>query len=230
MPVECVLFDLDGTLIDTTDLIFRSYQHALAAVLGEAATPAELLRGYGRPLKDAFPAILAARGVQLPAADAARVVERLIAAYRAFNLAEHDRLGREFPGVRPVLAELRRRGYALGLVTSKARSIGERGLRLIGIADIFDTAVYLEDSDRHKPNPDPLWVALDRLGFRATPVSALYVGDSTHDLLAGRAAGAHTAAALWGPFPRESLLALAPDYALTTIADLLPLLPGRTPR
>jgi pyrophosphatase PpaX len=222
-----VLFDLDGTLLDTTDLIFQSYQHALAEVLDPPPTTAELLLGYGQPLYAAFSAILDARASAGLDDDRPALVERLIQLYRAFNVAQHDRLAREFPGVQATLAELGRRGYPLGLVTSKARSIGERGLRLGGLDRLFQTTVYMDDTARHKPEPDPLWLALDRLGLRDRADHVLYVGDSTHDLRAGRAAGVHTAAALWGPFPPDSLTELAPDHALASIEALLGLFPKR---
>lgn len=219
--ISCVLFDLDGTLIDTTDLISQSYQHALSSVMREPMTRDELFIGYGQPLPEAFASILAHRNVRLADREQSDLIDRLIASYREFNVAHHDALAREFPGVRSTLGELRRRGYPLGLVTSKARGIAERGLRLIGLADLFETAVFMEDSERHKPHPDPLLVALRRLGYHEQPSRALYVGDSTHDLRAGRAAGTRTAGALWGPFPPESLAAEEPDYLLESTTGLL---------
>jgi pyrophosphatase PpaX len=226
-PVRCVLFDLDGTLLDSTELIFRSYQHTLTSELGAPATREELYLAFGQPLPEAFAAILDYRQVHRPDPERAALVQRLVATYRAFNFANHDALTRTFADVPAVLAELRRRGYPLGLVTSKGREIGQRGLRLAGIAEAFDVAVFQEDSARHKPRPDPLWVALERLGLRARPSEAVYVGDSTHDLVAGRAAGVQTAAALWGPFPRHRLTSLDPDFLLATIGDVLDLCPER---
>ncbi len=221
--ISCILFDLDGTLIDTTDLIYQSYQHALTSVLGEAMTRDELYIGYGQPLPEAFAAILAHRSVRLPDHEQSELIDRLIVSYRAFNVAHHDVLAREFPGVRSTLTELQHRGFPLGLVTSKARGIGERSLKVAGLDGIFDAAVFMEDSERHKPHPDPIWIALHRLGYRDQPARALYVGDSTHDLQAGRAAGTRTAGALWGPFPPESLAAEDPDYLLGSVVELLDL-------
>lgn len=224
--IAAVLFDLDGTLIDTTELIFQSYQHGFGLVLGTPMTREELYLGFGRPLPEAVAAILEQRGVVLPAADFAALVDRILAEYRVFNRREHDRLTREFPGVRETLAELRRRGYRLGLVTSKTRDIAERGLALAGLNGAFEVEVFMEDSIFHKPHPDPLWVALERLGLREHPERAIYVGDSTHDMIAGNAGGLRTAAALWGPFPLESLLALRPTFAVERIADLVGVLEG----
>src|SRR5262249_25953232 len=226
-PIRCVLFDLDGTLLDSTELIFQSYQHTLASELGAPATREELYLASGQPLPEAFAAILDYRQVHRPDLERAALVQRLVATYRVFNVANHDALTRTFADVPAVLAEVRRRGYPLGLVTSKGREIGQLGLRLAGIAEAFDVAVFQEDSARHKPYPDPLWVALERLGLRERPAEAVYVGDSTHDLVAGRAAGVQTAAALWGPFPRESLTALDPDFLLATIGDVLEVCPER---
>lgn len=222
--VEAILFDLDGTLIDTTDLIFRSYQHAFRDVLGTDMTREELYLGFGQPLPEAFASILARRETGLSPADLAAVIDRLVAVYRAFNREHHDDLAREFIGAREVLAELSRRGYRLGLVTSKTRDISLHGLRLVGLEGRFETAVFMEDSLLHKPHPDPILVALGRLGLRDRPGSVIYVGDSTHDVIAGRAAGTRTGAALWGPFPPESLRALAPTYTLGNLTDLLTIL------
>jgi pyrophosphatase PpaX len=224
-PYAAVLFDLDGTLIDTTDLIFQSYQHALGEVLQREVATADLLLGYGQPLYAAFSVILDRVGVTVASDERRVLIDRLISTYRAFNVVRHDSLAREFSGVRSTLAELARRDYALGLVTSKSRSIGEKGLRLIGAVDAFRVAVYQDDTERHKPHPDPLWLALDRLGLRDRPDQVLYVGDSTHDVRAGHAAGVRTAAALWGPFPSDSLRALTPDYTLANIREVLDLCP-----
>lgn len=220
---DCILFDLDGTLIDTTELIFQSYQHALRIELGREAATDELYLGYGRPLYASFRAILGALGVPVIGSEGDQLVQRLIDTYRAFNVAEHDHLARPFPGISDTLLALRQRGQTLGVVTSKARGIARRGLDLIGLADSFQTLVCQEDSARHKPDPEPLWVALDRLGLRQAAARTIYVGDSTHDLEAGHAAGLRTGAALWGPFPPESLRARHPDFLLAHPGDLLTL-------
>lgn len=225
--LSCILFDLDGTLIDTTDLIFRSYRHAYLTELGEDLTDEDLFLGYGRPLPEAFTSILQYRQVKQEPAARQLLINRLITVYREFNVSHHDVLAREFPGVQTTIHELRQRGYTLGLVTSKSRGIAERGLQLIGLGNTFEVTVFMEDTELHKPHPDPLWAALDRLELRHVAQRALYVGDSTHDLQAGRAAGIQTAGALWGPFPPDSLKAEQPDYLLPSVSALLELCPSR---
>ncbi|SRR5579883_393433 len=224
--LSTVLFDLDGTLIDTTDLIFQSYQHAYSLEFGEQLELKDLYLGYGRPLDEAFATILEHRGITRAPGDQLALIERLTMLYREFNVANHDDLAREFPGMRGVIAELRQRGYHLGVVTSKSRGIAERSLRFIQLADQFEVSVSMEDSVRHKPDPEPLYVALTRLGQRDRPATALYVGDSTHDLIAGRRGGLQTGAALWGPFPLDSLAAERPTYFLSSPTELLEICPS----
>jgi pyrophosphatase PpaX len=115
--------------------------------------------------------------------------------------------------------ELRRRGYQTGVVTSKSRELATRGLRLCKLESLIDTAVFLEDTTRHKPGPEPILAALDRL--KTAPFEAAYVGDSCHDIVAGRAAGVITVAALWGPSPRSALECERPDHLAGSVEELL---------
>jgi pyrophosphatase PpaX len=147
------------------------------------------------------------------------MIDKLIAEYRCFNLANHDQLAKPFPNVRQVVETLKTRGYAVGVVTSKSTELGRRGLRLFDLDDLFDTRVFLEDTDRHKPDPEPVLAALEKL--RVEPRSAAYVGDSPFDLIAGRASGVRTVAAMWGPLPRASLLEQNPDSIAEKVTDLL---------
>jgi len=147
------------------------------------------------------------------------VVERLLAAYRLYNAANHDRLARPFEGTREVLAELRRRDYVIAVVSSKSRELGLRGLGLCSLEGLIDSGVFLEDTDVHKPHPEPILTALKRLNAPAS--STAYVGDSHHDIIAARAAGVRAVAALWGPAPREQLERERPDFIAESPAALL---------
>ena len=142
--------------------------------------------------------------------------------YIEHNQAHHDRLIRLFPGMREALSMLHRAGYRLGVVTSKIRDNALRELRTSGLEGLFDSLTSAEDVDRPKPDPEPVERARRSLDLPAADV--LLVGDSLYDLQAGRAAGVHTAAALWGPFSRERLAAGEPHYWLHDIDELLELL------
>jgi pyrophosphatase PpaX len=201
MPdIHAVLFDLDGTLIDSIDLILASYRHTLSAHGHPPVDDAEWLRGLGRPLR-----------VQLgPWASNPAELEAMVRTYREFNLANHDHMVRTFDGVPELVRRLRRGGRRLGVVTSKTREGTLRGLRLAGIEEAIEVMVCADDVVHPKPHPEPITRAVTALGVEAG--RTLYVGDSLHDLHAGRAAGVLTAAVLWGPFRREDLEPGAPDF------------------
>jgi len=219
--VAAVLFDLDGTLVDTVDLILAAHDHTFATYLrGPWPARAPVIRNFGRPLLDALREYAGADGHPDPGG----VAPQMVATYRAFQREHHHRFVRAYDGMREALAALRRRGYALGVVTSKTEAGARRLIEDFGLAGLLDVAVFLDDTARHKPEPDPLLEAARRGGFE--PARAVYVGDSIHDVAAGRAAGMKTVAALWGPFERPDLEAAGPDAFATSPADLLALLPG----
>jgi pyrophosphatase PpaX len=223
--VAAVLFDLDGTLVNTVALILAAHDHTFARHLrGPWPARAAVIRNMGRPLEDAFCEYAAAD--DLP--DPARAAPAMVATYRAFQFEHHDRLVTAYDGMRDAVAALRGRGYVLGVVTSKAAKGARREIEQFGFADLLSVAVFLEDTTRHKPEPEPLLEAARRGGFE--PARAVYVGDSIHDIAAGRAAGMKTAGALWGPFDRLDLEAAGPDLLIKTPQDLLALLPGPSRR
>jgi pyrophosphatase PpaX len=216
---RAILFDLDGTLIDTTNLILECFHHSWKTVCGFNHTREALIQTFGTPLRDAMHQLLKecqSNGHRAVEADA---VEPLLTEYRLFNVANHDLLARPFTGAREVLSELRARGYKIAVVTSKSRELGLRGLKLCSLDSLIDSAVFLEDTTIHKPQPEPILKALEKL--KATSASAVYVGDSRHDIIAARAAGVRAIAALWGPSPRNELEREHPDHTAEAITDLL---------
>lgn len=210
MQPRAILFDLDGTLIDSVDLIVQSGRHAFESCGEPSPSDAEWLADLGMPLAAMF-GRFGASGERL---------ERLIAGYREFQHAHHDRLVQPYAAVDATLRRLHDAGFTLGIVTSKAEPMARRGLDLMGIGGWFETIVGLESCTRHKPDPEPVHTALERLGV--TAAEAVFVGDSPHDMAAGRAAGVTTAAALWGPFSRALIEPAEPDWWLDQIGDLLP--------
>lgn len=208
MPFATFLFDLDGTLIDSVELILSSYRHTMRVHRREVPGDELWLAGLGTPLRVQFRQFT----------DDPAEIDAMIATYREYNLAHHDAMARPYDGVVDEVRRLAAPGRRFGLVTSKSRSGAERGLRLIGLADTFEVIVGSDEVTNPKPHPEPVLTALERLG--ATPASAVFIGDSRHDVQCGHAAGVRTAAVLWGPFDRPHLEDLAPDYWLERPADL----------
>lgn len=208
-----LLFDLDGTLIDSIGLLLECMQHAFA-LREPRPTTAQWVAGIGTPLR-----------TQLGewCRDEAEI-DGLVARYREYQDIHLERLTTAFAGVPEVLAWARAEGYPTGIVTSKGRGMTDRSLRHVGLLGAFDTIVTYEETVRHKPLPDPVWLACERLAV--SPDQALFVGDSPHDMFAGRAAGSRTGAALWGPFSRAELAPAQPDVWMTSMTELPQVLAG----
>ncbi len=199
--LKAALFDFDGTLVDTTELIYQSMRHAAIEVLGRDDLAREvLMANVGQPLP---------RQMELLSAEHA---EALLDSYRLHNEENHDALIREFPGVEDALARLRAAGVGVAVVTSKRRFSVEMALKTFpGLGEVVDTWVTMEDTQEHKPRPEPLLKGLELLG--AVPRSeAAYVGDSPFDVAAARAAGVKSVAVSWGAFTERALRAVEPDH------------------
>lgn len=199
---EVFLFDLDGTLLDSIDLILRSYRHTAVTHLGASPPDNVWLRGLGTPLRAQLREVT----------EDAVLIETMVATYREYHQANHDTSIRLYPGVPDLMEALRERGVRLAVVTSKLRYGAEKGLRHTGLIDYFHAIVSADEVTRHKPHPEPVLTALERLG--SGPESAIFIGDSPHDILAGRAAGVATAGVLWGPFGHETLKSAGPDFLI----------------
>ena len=210
-PNHTVLFDLDGTLIDSVRLILDSYHHTFAAHGLPPHTDDEWLAGVGTPLTAQFAAWVHDTDTILA----------LIATYREYNLKHHDRMVTVYPGVVDVVRTLKEEGVATGLVTSKNRTGAVRGLTLVRLEALMDVLVCSDEVENPKPHPEPVEKAVRLLD--ADPEATVYVGDSIHDMHSGRAAGVRTAAVLWGPFGRSHLEGARPDYWLERPEDLLTL-------
>ena len=226
MKRRTILFDLDGTLIDTTELILHCFDLSWGTIYGKKLDRQCYLATIGIPLREAMRILLNEEirsSVESEISSEDPRVEALVQEYRACNTIHHDQMAKPFSGVSSTVSELRKRGYQIGVVSSKTRELGLRGLNLCALQDLIDDAVFLEDSLRHKPHPEPLLLALYRFGI--SEKQAAYVGDSRHDMQAGKAAGMSTVAALWGPIPRKELEQEKPDHLVATPSQLLTIFP-----
>lgn len=210
---ETWLFDLDGTLIDSIELIGSSFEH-VSEQLG-LGWP----RGYWRPYLGQT--LAASFEILLGSTDR---VDELVECYRTHNLARHDALVRPYPGILETVRELGDRpSVRLGVVTSKKTDVALRGLEICGLGGVFELVIGSCDVARHKPDPLPVTTALERLGSR--PDRSYYVGDSPHDIAAGNAAGVATVAVGWGPFEAEVLARHEPHHWVNEPRELLTVRP-----
>jgi pyrophosphatase PpaX len=196
-----VLFDLDGTLVDTVPFILAAVRHAFEGY-GACPTDAEWIAGIGTPLRAQL-----ATFVRSP-----DDVQPLFDRYRTFWLANHDAQTRCFPGALEVLEALSRRGHPVGVVTAKIEQGAYRTLRHTGLLAHVQAVIGADSCANSKPHPEPVLLALARLG--QPPARAILVGDSPHDVAAAKGAGARAVAALWGACTREALAAAGADFFL----------------
>ncbi len=206
-PYRAVLFDLDGTLLDSADLIVTSFVETCRTLLGRTLDRGETLRTWSWPVRAKFHAIAPGRA------------DELTKEYLRRYLEMHDERARLFPGVPAVLDALSARGYLLGIVTSKRRATAGAAVRAFGLDRWCRAIVVDEDVSRHKPHPEP--VTLGARLLSVAPAEALMVGDSVEDMAAGRGAGAGTGAALWGTMRLDDLLGTEPDHRLENPEALL---------
>jgi pyrophosphatase PpaX len=205
-PLQAVLFDLDGTLINSIDHIVSCWQHTVRETLGREIKREEVVPTLGRALLECFEEIAPGQG------------ERMREVYRAYQRGTHDTMVTYVPGTRETLEKLRGAGLKLGVVTSKGIQATTEGLRLFDLEPYFNTLVTYEETTRHKPHPDPLFLAAERLG--TDPSHTIYAGDALFDIQAGQAAGMLTAGVTWGATSREALQAAGADLIVDSMAEL----------
>lgn len=214
VPPYALLWDIDGTLIDTTALIVSALDHTYRAFLHRTLPPEEIQAIIGTPLSAQIrvfgePATLGA--------DPRAMEEAFIRFYES-----HKHLERVVEGAVEALKAGRRAGKPTALVTSKNDAEIANTLPRLGIAQCVDTIVSADDVCRPKPDPEGVLLALKRLGAR--PEEALFIGDTVHDMRAGRAAGVRRCAVTWGAAPRALLQAEEPDLLCDSPDDLARLL------
>lgn len=205
--IKAVLFDLDGTLIDTNELIIQSFKHILKKHLNLEVDEKEIVMHFGEPL------------IKTLASYDKDKSEFLTQAYMEYNEEIHDELTTEVLGSKETLKELRAMGIKTGIVTSKRRSMAERGLQLFNLMDSLDVIITPESTTKHKPHGEPVIKACEELGIK--PEDALMVGDSHFDIQCGKNAGAKAALVKYTVLPIEKIIQYKPDYIIDKLEDLL---------
>lgn len=210
--ITTLLFDFDGTLLDTNELIIQTFEHVLNNHFPGKYTREDILPFLGPTLHDTFSQV------------DEKNAEQLIAEYREWNIANHDALSIEFDGVSKTLRALKDEGYKIAIVSTKKNNMVHRGIDLLEVGNIFDTVIGLDDVSKPKPDPEPILLALERLN--ADPKEALMIGDNYHDIVGGQNAGVKTAGVAWTIKGEDFLQQYNPTYMLQHISDLHDILNG----
>jgi pyrophosphatase PpaX len=207
--INTLLFDFDGTLLDTNELIIQTFLSVLDEHFPGRFERQDVLHFIGPSLKQTFTAIDPERA------------EELMAQYRAVNKTLHDDLVAEYDGVSETLRLLKSRGLKMAIVSTKRGAGIRHGLELMGISGLFEVIISLDEVKEPKPDPEPVLLALERLG--SSPEEALMIGDNSHDIEGGQNAGVRTAGVAWSIKGEEYLAGFHPDFILQHISDLLEL-------
>jgi pyrophosphatase PpaX len=212
MTYKYVLFDLDGTLIDTNRLIIDSFQYTYKKSLGLEVSEQEILKYFGEPL------LVTLKRYSEEKAD------ELFKTYIDYNETRHNDTVTIFEGVQELLEELKKQGYTLALVTSKRRKVAQMGLDLFDISKHFDVFVALEDTELHKPNPAPAIKALELLN--ANPQDAIMVGDSVFDIHCAHGTGVKAVLVKWSAAQGFQGDVASADYVVHDTEELLKVIQG----
>jgi pyrophosphatase PpaX len=214
---SAILFDLDGTLVDSIELIVAAAMNAFASRPGPSPSEAQIRNTIGRPLPTTF-------GPWLVDDDD---LPFLISKYRAYQLEHHDRLTNAYEGIVDAVAALHASGHPMGIVTSKVGFMAERALVHTGLASYMRCIIASDSTTKHKPDPEPVLLGLERLA--AAPEDAIFVGDSPYDMQAARAAGVHALGVAWGAFTIQTLVDAGAEAVIQRPDELIPYV-RRSPR
>ncbi|WP_028609165.1 pyrophosphatase PpaX [Paenibacillus harenae] len=205
--IKTMLFDLDGTILDTNELIIRSFIESLKGYTPDDFGREHIIPSMGEPLTD-----------QMKRFSGLEDVTHLVAAYREVNLRLHDEYVKPFEYVNEVIAKLHDNGIQIGVVTTKMRLTTERGLKFVGLFDYVDSIVTIDDVKNPKPHPEPVSKAIELLG--AEPGMTMMVGDSIVDIQSAVAAGAIAVGVAWSLKGEKILKEAGADHVIDDMRDL----------
>lgn len=210
--IKAILFDFDGTLLDTNELIIETFMYVLGERFPGQFSTEDCLKFIGPSLKETFEEL---------APGESHILE---SKYREWNMAHHDQFVKQYDAVVETLEKLKNMGIRLVIVSTKQRTGIERGLRVLGANHLFEFYIGVDDVTNVKPHPEPILLALKKLGLEKDEV--IMVGDNSHDIEGGKNAGVLTAGVAWSIKGEAFLKKFNPDYMLQHMTDLLSIVKG----
>lgn len=204
---SCIIFDMDGTLTQTNQLIYDSFNHVAEKYINKRLTPKEIVALFGPPEKEAVENMIGSQHID-PAMES----------YYRFYRSEHSRLASVYPGVMEMLAFLRSKGVLIGLFTGKGRRTTDISLQEFGLSEYFDVTITGDDVDQFKPSGNGIRKILER--FSLDPSHVLMVGDAVADFKAARESGVDIASVVWDSYAKEEVLRLPSEVHFHNVDEL----------
>lgn len=205
--IKAILFDLDGTIVNTNNLILKSFEYLFGDFLKMEVTKEQIYENFGVPLREIF----VKHNIEN--------IDEAVKEYIRYNLTIHDEYIENYDHAEEGLKALKEKGLKLAIVTSKLRNTAIRGLNCFDLEKYFDVIITPEDTTHHKPHEEPVLVACEKLGVK--PSEAIMVGDSHNDILSGKNAGALTCAVKYTDLNYDLVLESNPDFCIDTINELV---------
>lgn len=212
MKTTALLFDFDGTLLDTNDLILQTFMQIFDERFPGQYSTEDCLKFLGPSLKQTFDELTPGE------------TDDMIAKYRKWNRLHHDELVKGYNGVVETLEQLHTMGIKLAIVSTKSKDGLDLGMNVLGVGHLFDVIIGNDDVTHVKPHPEPILLALQQLGVPKE--QAIMIGDNSHDIEGGRNAGIRTAGVAWSAKGEEFLKQYKPDYMLQHMQDLIKIVEG----
>lgn len=208
--INTILFDFDGTMMNTRDGIISSWKYLFKKVTGKDVSEEFPKNTFGEPLKDSLKKFFP----DIP-------VEESLEIYRGYQRNHHKTMMVPFDGIVETIKELKKRGYKIGLVTSRGENSATEGLKAAGIIDCFGALVTANSCDKHKPEPEPIWLALEKL--EAQKEETVMIGDTMYDLKGAKNAGVKSVLVGWSEDIKnaDKLGEYKPDFIISKAADIL---------
>lgn len=207
--IDTVLFDFDGTVMNTNNVIIQSWQHTFRTLEGKERPVDDIVETFGEPL-------ITTMGRFFPEVPPQEAVD----IYRSYHYERFEDLIDIFPGIIDILSQLKGKEYKTALVTSRLRGTTDRGMKKYDLDKYFDAVITMEDCTKHKPDPEPINIALAKLG--SSPERAVMLGDTMYDIKCARNAGVESILVSWAMAVTEEDLQgpHAPDHIIEKAEDL----------
>ncbi|MEO4054536.1 pyrophosphatase PpaX [Solibacillus sp. CAU 1738] len=209
---KALLFDFDGTLLNTNELIIQTFMHVLEERFPGQYSPKDCMKFIGPSLEETFDEITP------------NETDDMIRKYREWNMAHHDELVSQYDQVVSTLEALKEQGIRLAIVSTKSRDMIERGIQVLGARHLFEFYVGVEDVQHVKPHPEPILLAINKLGLQKEDV--IMIGDNSHDIQGAHNAGVRSAGVAWSIKGESFLQQFNPTYMLHHMTDLLAIVKG----